>query len=78
MELSIWLMALSCYMGCGLVWVLWQSSSRIFRRTVELSREFHHPWIPPVALIIGILVWPLGLLGTVMLDAINSRKEKKE
>lgn len=69
---------MTCYMGCGLAWVLYNSTSRTFRKSVAISNEIKRPWIPLVALVIGLFLWPLGLIGCAVLEAVKRRKEEKE
>lgn len=75
-ERSIWIMATSCYLGVGLVWCLWNSSSRMFQRSVAMSNEMKKPWITLIALIIGMFIWPLGLIGILVFEAMKRRKYK--
>lgn len=77
-ERSIWIMGLSCYLGCGLIWVLWNSSSRMFQRSVAMSNAMKKPWITLIALVIGLFTWPIGLIGIFVLEVTKRKREEDE
>lgn len=75
---SWWISAATTYLGLGLVWVLWNSQSRFARTVSQINEKNGYWWATPLSLMVGILIWPLGLLIGLVAEAVKRRKEGEE
>ncbi len=65
----------SGYMAVGLIWSLWNSQSRFFQSNAVWANRTGHSWILLVSLLLGMLLWPIGVFFTV---AYWPRRKQKD
>lgn len=63
MPIELWI---SGYIGLGFLWGLWNSTSRSFRAVASNANAHGQSWTLLVAFTIGILLWPVGFVTTVI------------
>lgn len=73
MPVELWI---SGYIGIGVLWGLWNSTSRTFRTVASNANVHGQSWALLVAFMIGVFLWPIGLVTTVVLSKKHGTKHR--